>query len=91
MPPRLSGVEEHFSAEYIYQTAAKLRELHLYTRLTSCREFKSDLWWWDMFLENRNGLSLLQCTIAQTPTTPEFYIQTDASGSWGCGAFLRFK
>ena len=34
-------------------------------------------------------LSLLQCTIAQTPTTPEFSIQTDASGSWGCGAIFE--
>ena len=71
----------------MYQAAAKLRELHFYTRLT--REFRSDLCWWDMFLESWNGLSLLQCTIAQTPTTPEFSIQTDASGSWGCGAFFE--
>ena len=68
----------------MYQTAAKLRELHFYTRLNI--EFRSNLRWWDMFLESWNGLSLLQCTITQTPTAPEFFIQTDASGS---GHFLR--
>ena len=42
-----------------------------------------------MFLESWNGLSLLQCTITQTPTAPEFFIQTDASGSWGCGPLFE--
>ena len=71
----------------MYQAAAKLQELHFYTRLN--KEFTSDLCWWDLFLESWNGLSLLQCTNAQTPSTPEFFIQTDASGSWGCGAFFK--
>ena len=44
----------------MYDTAAKLRELHFYTRLN--REFQSDLCWWDIFFKSWNGLSLLQCT-----------------------------
>ena len=47
----------------MYETAAKLRELHFHTRLN--KEFRSDLCWWDIFLESWNGLSLLQCTTTQ--------------------------
>ena len=43
----------------------------------------------DIFLESWNGLSLLQCTTTQPPIAHEFSIQTDASGSWGCGAFFK--
>ena len=71
----------------MYATAAKLRELHFYTRLY--KEFRSDLCWWDIFLESWNGVSLLQCTSIQTIATPDFSIQTDESGSWGCGAFFQ--
>ena len=73
----------------MYATAAKLRELHFYTRLN--KEFRSDLCWWDIFFESWNGVSLLQCTSIQTIATPDFSIQTDASGSWGCGAFFQGK
>ena len=71
----------------MYATAAKLREMHFYTRLN--KEFRSDLCWWDIFLESWNGISLLQCTTTLTPTAHELSIQTDASGSWGCGAFFE--
>ena len=40
------------------------------------------------FLESWNGLSLLQCTTTQMPIAYESS-QTDASGSWGCGAFFE--
>ena len=65
----------------MYTTAAKLREMHFYARLN--KEFRSDLCWWDIFLENWNGIRLLQCTTTLTPTAYELSIQTDASGSWG--------
>ena len=71
----------------MYATAAKLREMHFYTRLN--KELRSDLCWWDIFLESWNGISLLQCTTTLTPIAHELSIQTDASGSWGCGAFFE--
>ena len=73
----------------MYATAAKLRKLHFYTRLN--KEFRSDLYWWDIFLESWNGLSLPQCTTTQTIVTQAFSIQTDTSGSWGCRAFFQGK
>ena len=66
----------------MYKTAAKVRELSYYTRLN--KEFKSDLFWWHYFLEHWNGLSLLRT--AQNTSSIDFRIQTDASGTWGCGA-----
>ena len=71
----------------MYVTAAKLRELHFYIRLN--KEFRTDLCWWDIFLESWSGLSLLQCTSIQKIATPDFSIQTDTSGSWWCGPFFR--
>ena len=68
----------------MYATAAKIQQLDYYTRLN--KEFRSDLHWWNTFLVKWNGLSLLRNTSA-TPI-PDFCIQTDASGSWGCGAFF---
>ena len=65
----------------IYATAAKIKQLDYYTRLN--KEFRSDLCWWNTFLVKWNGLSLLRNTAAT-----DFCIQTDASGSWGCGAFF---
>ena len=57
----------------------------------SIRSFQSDLCWWDIFLNSWNGLSLFQCTTIQTIVTHDFSIQTNASGSWGCGAFSQGK
>ena len=58
----------------MYATASKLQELYFYTRLN--KEFQSDLYWWDIFLESWNGLSLLQGTTTQTIVTQDFSIQT---------------
>ena len=69
----------------MYSTASKVRELHYYTRLG--KEFRSDLSWWHLFLENWNGLSFMRY-IKATPRC-HYTIQTDASGSWGCGAFFQ--
>ena len=45
-------------------------------------ECKADLHWWDTFLEGWNGVALLPGRpVGDTVTS-------DASGSWGCGAFL---
>jgi len=67
----------------MYATVAKVRELDFYTSLN--RDFRSDLHWWNTFLVSWNGLSLLR----NTTIAPQFYIQTDASGSWGCGAYFQ--
>ena len=41
----------------MYSTASKVCELYYYTRLG--KEFRSDLSWWHIFLENWNGLSFM--------------------------------
>ena len=69
----------------MYSTAAKLRELTFFTCLT--KEFKSDLHWWHIFLQSWNGLSLLDQTRAVRP--PDYCLQTDASGAWGCGGIFK--
>ena len=69
----------------MYATAARVKELDYYTRLG--REFKSDLAWWHTFLVSWNGLSLQRSVSRSTPA--DFVIQTDASGTWGCGAFFN--
>jgi len=68
---------------HMYAIAAKVRELDFYTRLNL--EFRLDLCWWHTFLTDWNGLGLL-CWNDST-WSPSHTIQTDASGSWGCGAF----
>ena len=51
------------------------------TRLTA--EAKADIAWWLLFVESWNGVGLFP-----TPPKPASVTTTsDASGSWGCGAF----
>ena len=69
----------------MYATAAKVQELEYFTRLNS--DFRSDLSWWHSFLKVWNGVSLLRYT--SPPMQYDHCIQTDASGSWGCGAFFE--
>ena len=44
------------------------------------REFRSDLMWWDTFAAAWNGISFLL-------PPPHLQMASDASGSWGCGAW----
>ena len=67
----------------MYATAAKLRKLHFHTRLNV--EFRSDLCWWHTFLTDWNGLSLLRWDNSEW--APNYMIQTDTSGAWGCASF----
>ena len=46
--------------------------------------FRSDLLWWDLFLESWNGVALCRSLITRAGETS---ITSDASGRWGCGAF----
>ena len=48
--------------------------------------FRSDLMWWHMFLESWNGVGLLQ---GQLSSLPDFNLFTDASGSFGTGAWFN--
>ena len=45
--------------------------------------FRADLAWWQMFLEQWNGVSFL----LPPAHLPKMEVTSDASGSWGCGAW----
>ena len=51
------------------------------------QEFQSDIAWWDAFLEGWNGTSMLADGPDEELVTVDVY--TDASGSFGCGAFWK--
>ena len=44
----------------------------------------SDVLWWHTFISDWNGLSMMQC---QRQANPDITLTSDASGSWGCGAY----
>ena len=69
----------------MYNVAAKVQEMDYYTRLN--KEFRSDLYWRHTFVTSWNGISFLQ--VASGNSTPQATIQTDASGTWGCGVFFE--
>ena len=45
--------------------------------------FRSDLAWWQLFIQDWNGVSFLD----PPPLLPRVVVTSDASGSWGCGAW----
>ena len=45
--------------------------------------FRSDLAWWNTFIAKWNGVSFLSLP----SHLPKLEIMSDASGSWGCGAW----
>ena len=47
------------------------------------RAFRSDLMWWRTFVEDWNGISFLPPPIHLS----QLQMASDASGSWGCGAW----
>ena len=53
---------------------------HYHTRLNSTA--RADIRWWQCFLQGWNGVSLIP------PRTPSIHVYSDASGSFGCGAFI---
>ena len=69
----------------MYSEAARLCHLSFFTRLS--KDFRSDLRWWHLFVHTWNGVSFLECS--PTPRPPDVFIETDASGSWGCGALFN--
>ena len=60
------------------------KELDHWVRLN--RAFQSDLHWWDLFLEDWNGVALCSSMIQRAPAG---IVTSDASGRWGCGAFTE--
>ena len=48
------------------------------------REIRSDIEWWLHFMEGWNGVSLFWKSRMESP---DCEVWSDASGSWGCGAF----
>ena len=59
-----------------------VQALHHRVRLNA--GFRSDLKWWGCFLPMWNGSGLL-CSVIKRE--PQVVLTSDASGSWGCGAF----
>ena len=53
---------------------------HHHIRLN--KEIRSDLQWWKQFAPHWNGASLIVHN-----NSKEFHVTSDASGSWGCGAW----
>ena len=58
---------------------------HHHIRLN--REFRADLAWWRLFLRPWNGVGLIDVTSSH----PGIELSSDASGSWGCGAWCGTK
>ena len=60
-----------------------VHELHHKVRLN--RGFRSDLHWWACFLPAWNGRGMMSSVVRGKP---QVLLTSDASGSWGCGAYL---
>ena len=68
--------------DLLYATAtATAPRAHHHIHLS--REFRADLAWWRSFVQEWNGVGLLE---RQYETT-KLVVTSDASGSWGCGAW----
>jgi len=63
--------------------SCKPRKMGHWVRLNS--EFHSDLLWWKTFIASWNGTTMMAAL--NLPTEPDAVLWSDASGSWGCGAY----
>ena len=66
----------------MYDLLSQAKLPHHYIRLDE--GFKSDLAWWSLFLESWEGTAMMS---PSKPPIPTSTVTSDASGSWGCGAF----
>ena len=64
--------------------SAAVSELEHWVRLNL--GFHSHLRWWELFLEDWNGVTMCGSVIVQAPAS---VVTSDASGRWGCGAFME--
>ena len=62
--------------------STKFKQLHFERRLN--KGFQSDLQWWSSFLCDWNGVSMMGGVVHSASRVT---LTSDASGSWGCGAF----
>ena len=65
----------------LIDTAATVQALDHRVHLNSSA--RADLAWWHTFLRTWNGTSIMP------PTNPPLILVSDASGTWGCGAFYE--
>ena len=63
----------------LFTLMSRVRENHHFIHLTASA--RADLLWWHTFLQNWNGLSFFP------QASHSVVVSSDASGSFGCGAF----
>ena len=66
----------------MYDLLPQAKLPHHYIRLGE--NFKSDLAWWSTFLDSWEGSAMMS---SSRPPAPSATLTSDASGTWGCGAF----
>lgn len=84
----------HHACQVVHPGRSFMRRAIALLRVTKCRhhhirlnaEFRSDMMWWKVFAAHWNGASLIIHSQSKEAT-----ITSDASGSWGCGAFSGSK
>ena len=62
------------------------RQMHLDAPMSLNTDFRADLCWWATFTEVWNGVSIISALCRQPV---DAWLTSDASGSWGCGAYFR--
>lgn len=68
----------------LIELSTKAKKMHHHLRLN--RATRSDLGWWKFFLDHWNGRGLM-AALSKCPH--DITVTSDASGSWGCGAFCK--
>ena len=66
----------------LIELSTTTKRLEHFVRLS--REARSDIEWWWQFSTSWNGIKLLK---SPAETHPSTIVVSDASGSWGCGAY----
>ena len=74
---------EHIFVQRLIETMEVAKHADHWVRLNA--SFRSDLLWWDTFLVEWNGVSMLWSRNLYRKVT----LTSDASGTWGCGAFAN--
>lgn len=62
------------------------RQVHLDAPMRLSAEFRFDLRWWATFIDVWNGVSIISA-LCHRPV--DAWLTSNASGSWGCGAYFR--
>ncbi len=63
-----------------------MQQIDRFVRLS--REARADIEWWYQFGQDWNGTAMMWHV---SRTSPEVIVTSDASGSWGCGAWWETK